>query len=197
MLPEGSIRKLILASNTNDILTRFVKNGDYSLGEVKVTSSPSMDIQAASNFERYLYYLMDSETTRTKELMEEFAKTGRLDLSAHQDIISRDFSATAVTEEEVQETIKNFAETHDYILDPHTAVGVKAAYDHRKPGIPVVCLSTAHPAKFGDAVFKATGKHPDMPGALANIVNKETRCQLMDSDLTQVKGFLEKRSIKS
>ncbi len=196
MLPEGSIRKLILASNTNDILTRFVTNGDYSLGEVKVTSSPSMDIQAASNFERYLYYLMDSETTRTKELMEEFATTGRLDLSAYQDVISRDFSATAVTEAEVLETIKHFAEEHEYVLDPHTAVGVKAAYDHRKPGIPVVCLSTAHPAKFGDAVFEATGKQPEMPAPLADIVTRESRCQLMDSDVNEVKNFLKKQSIK-
>ncbi len=89
MLPAGTIRQLVLATNENDILTRFVNSGDYSLGEVKITSSPSMDIQAASNFERYLYYLMDSDAARTKELMEEFAQNGKIDLSGYQDQIRR------------------------------------------------------------------------------------------------------------
>ena len=100
ILPEGMIRNLVLATNANDILARFINNGDYSLGEVVVTSSPSMDIQAASNFERYLFYLLDKEPERTKEAMVEFTRTGRLDLKGYQDQIRRDFVAKSVSEEE-------------------------------------------------------------------------------------------------
>lgn len=197
MLPEGTVRNLILATNSNDILSRFVNDGDYSLGDVSVTSSPSMDIQAASNFERYLYYLMDSEAQKTKELMEEFAETGKIDLSDYKDIISRDFSASAVSEEEVLQTIKEFKEEHDYVLDPHTAVGVKAAMEHMKAGIPVVCLSTAHPAKFGDAVVEAIGEPPQTPESLIGIMTKEAKCELMDNDAEQIKAYLKLHAIKS
>ncbi|PID76607.1 MAG: threonine synthase [Deltaproteobacteria bacterium] len=197
LLPEGSIRKLILATNSNDILTRFVKEGDYSLSEVKATSSPSMDIQAASNFERYLYYLMDSEAAKTKEMMEEFAENGKLDLSRYQDTISRDFSAAAVNEEEVLETIKGFAEEYDYILDPHTAVGVKAALDMKKQGVATICLATAHPAKFGGAVAKATGQEAELPASLADLMSREAKCKIMDNDAEQIKAYLRAKSIKA
>lgn len=196
ILPEGTIRKLILATNTNDILSRFVKNGEYSLGEVKITSSPSMDIQAASNFERYLYYLMDCESQRTNELMLEFANSGKIDLTSFQDQISRDFAASTVTEEDVLKTIKQFHEEHGYTLDPHTAVGVKAALEHRKPGIPIVCLSTAHPAKFGDAVAEATGEQPTFPESLVGIMARESRCELMDSNAKMIKEFVKQHAIK-
>ncbi|HSO08661.1 MAG TPA: threonine synthase, partial [Desulfoprunum sp.] len=160
MLPEGCIRQLVLATNDNDILARFVNKGDYSLDQVVQTSSPSMDIQAASNFERYLFYLLDKEPQRVVQLMAEFAATGRIDLSSHLDQIRRDFVATAVSEAEVLATIAAIYNEYDYILDPHSAVGVKAAQDHQKPGIPMVCLATAHPAKFGAAVEKAIGRPP-------------------------------------
>lgn len=195
MLPEGSIRRLILATNSNDILSRFVNDGDYSLGEVKVTSSPSMDIQAASNFERYLYYLMDCESARTKELMLGFTETGKIDLSDYKDLINRDFSASAVSEEDVLQTIRDFKENHDYILDPHTAVGVKAALEHKRSGIPIVCLSTAHPAKFGAAVEDAIGEQPPVPDQLVGIMAKESRCEIMDSDAELIKEYLKKHAL--
>lgn len=195
MLPEGAIRRLILATNSNDILSRFVNDGDYSLGEVAVTSSPSMDIQAASNFERYLYYLMDSDADKTKELMLSFAETGKIDLSSYKDIINRDFSASAVSEEDVIEIIRDFKEKHDYILDPHTAVGVKAAFEHRRSGIPIVCLSTAHPSKFGDAVNEAIGEQPPVPEQLVGIMAKESKCEIMDSETEQIKEYIRKHAI--
>ena len=142
MLPEGTVRKLILATNENDILSRFVVDGNYSLGEVKQTTSPSMDIQAASNFERYLYYLLDEEPERTAELMSEFGSEGKIDLSSYPDQIKRDFSAKAVNNEEVAETIKHFYEEYSYILDPHTAIGVNAAMEFKRQGVPMVCLAT-------------------------------------------------------
>lgn len=195
MLPEGTIRRLLLATNTNDILTRFVTHGDYSLGEVVATSSPSMDIQAASNFERYLYYLMDENPVRTKEAMTRFAETGRLDLSDSCDHIRRDFLATAVSEQEVLETIQRFYQEHRYILDPHTAVGVHAALIHQQKGIPVICLATAHPAKFGETVEKAIGIPPEMPEALAALADKKCRCELMDPDRNLIQDFIRQHAL--
>ncbi len=197
MLPEGSIRQLILATNSNDILTRFVKEGDYSLGDVSITTSPSMDIQAASNFERYLYYLMDSETSRTKELMDQFATDGKIDLSNYLDIIKRDFAASAVSDTEVTETIADFYEKHDYILDPHTAVGVKAAEEHKRTGVPIICLATAHPAKFGDAVQNALDRAPDSPSSLAGILVKESRCEIMEANSKVIAEYLKENAIQA
>lgn len=192
MLPPGVIRRLILATNSNDILSRFVNSGDYSLGEVVQTSSPSMDIQSASNFERYLYCLLDNEPERTKELMEQFGSTGAIDLSSFHDQIKRDFAAKAVSEEDVLGTINTFYTSNNYILDPHTAVGVAAAGHHRQEGIPVVCLATAHPAKFGDAVHQAIKREPDTPESFQGLLEKESRCELMDADANLIQDYLKK-----
>jgi threonine synthase len=195
ILPAGTIRQLVLATNDNDILSRFVNHGDYSLGEVKTTSSPSMDIGTASNFERYLYYLMDSDAARTKELMEEFARNGKIDLSGYQDQIRRDFVATSISEETVLETIRSFYKEHDYVLDPHTAIGVKAAQQYRTAGVPMICLATAHPAKFGTVVENAIGIPPIVPDCLIGITDKPARCELMDADMQQVKDFVSKNAL--
>ena len=196
ILPAGTIRQLVLATNDNDILSRFVNNGDYSLGEVKETSSPSMDIGTASNFERYLYYLMDSDAGRTKELMEEFAQNGKIDLSGYQDQIRRDFVATSVSEEAVVETIRSFYTEHTYILDPHTAIGVKAAQQFKISGVPMVCLATAHPAKFDAVVEKAIGILPKVPACLTGITDKPTRCEIMDADMKQIQDFVAKNALR-
>jgi threonine synthase len=190
LLPTGTIGHLVLATNANDILSRFVNQGDYSLSDVIQTSSPSMDIQAASNFERYLYYLMNSDATQTKALMLDFLKTGRLDLSDHLDRIQEDFLSTAVSEEASLKTIRCFKQVHDYTLDPHTAVGVHAALEHKTDGIPMVCLATAHPAKFGEAVKKATGSLPVRPKVLDGIETKPARCDIMDADTEAIKQYL-------
>jgi len=191
MLPEGTIRRLVLATNANDILARFVNNGDYSLATVTQTSSPSMDIQSASNFERYLYYLLDCETDRTREQMQAFATAGKLDLSSYQDQIRRDFSALAVSEEQVTETIRDFYSEFNYVLDPHTAVGVRAALHHRKQGVPMVCLATAHPAKFGTAVQHAIGHEPELPEPFQDLMSRQTRCELMDADVNCIRDYLK------
>ncbi len=196
MLPKGMINKLILATNSNDILTRMVTTGDYSLGDVVQTSSPSMDIQAASNFERYLYYLLDEEPEKTKELMEDFSKTGKIDLSEYLDQIRRDFHAESISEAEVLATIKQFKENSDYTLDPHTSVGVTAAINHKKQGVPMVCLSTAHPAKFSGAVEEATGEAVELPASLQEIMTKESRCELMESDANLIKKYIEQHAMR-
>lgn len=195
MLPEGAISKLVLATNSNDILSRFVNDGDYSLGNVVLTSSPSMDIQAASNFERYLYYLMDSEPDLVRESMLKFSVDGKLYLQDYLAHIKRDFVTSTVSEEEVLETIRKYYKEYHYILDPHTAVGVKAAEQHRDQGIPMVCLATAHPAKFGACVEQAIGRLPDVPASLAGLEGKESRCEVMDSNRQAVMTYIEQHGI--
>jgi threonine synthase len=190
MLPAGTIRQLNLATNSNDILTRFVNSGDYSLSEVKMTSSPSMDIQAASNFERYLYYLLDKDSTRTAELMEAFAKNGALDLSDYQEQIRRDFAAVSVPEEEVLEKISDFYKNHGYILDPHTAVGVSAAEKNKTASVPMVCLATAHPAKFSEVVNEATGTLPSITDTLAEILKADSRCKVMVAKDNDIRAYI-------
>jgi len=196
MLPAGTIRQLILATNSNDILGRFVNEGDYSLAEVKITSSPSMDIQAASNFERYLFYLVDSDPARTADLMEEFAENGILDMTAYKEQIRRDFAASSISEEEVSDTISRFYADHGYILDPHTAVGVKAAEKHKTAGVPMVCLATAHPAKFREVVGEAIDTLPEIPSALSGIFEAESRCEIMEAKNSDIRKYLLQHALQ-
>lgn len=197
LLPEGTIHRLILATNTNDILTRFVTSGDYSKAKVQATSSPSMDIQAASNFERYLYYLLDKNPDRTSEAMRKFSEEGNLDLSSCRELIKRDFNATAVSEDEVAETIQQFSSEHGYLLDPHTAIGVRAGLQHQKNNIPMICLATAHPAKFSDMVKAATGIEPDTPEVIKDIFTKEQRCEIMPASIDNVMDYIKSHALTS
>lgn len=197
LLPRGCIKRLILATNSNDILTRFVNKGDYSVaGKVTPTLSPSMDIQIASNFERYLYYLHGQDGSRVKADMATFAATGSMDLSAFQEQAGRDFASRSVSEEETIATIRQCYQKHEYLLDPHTAVGVRAAQE-LKGDRPVVCLATAHPAKFGEAVQKATGNEVELPPALAGLSEKESRYEILDADIALIRSYVEKNALKS
>ena len=196
LLPPGAIRKLILATNENNLLTRFVTKGDYSVSAVVPTSSPSMDIQVASNFERYLYYLYDCDPARTREAFEQFARSGKLLFAENLlHTIQQDFASKSVSEEETLDTIRTFYEKHNYLLDPHTAVGVNAALECRSPNVPVVCLATAHPAKFGSAVSKAIGKSPDLPPVLQGLEDKESRCEVLDPDVRAVRDFIASHAL--
>jgi threonine synthase len=196
MLPEGCISKLVLASNSNDILSRLIQNGDYSIKDVVMTSSPSMDIQAASNFERYLFYLFDQEPVRVREAMNLFKAEGSLELSDYLGHIKRDFITTSVSEQEVRDTITSFHKEHGYILDPHTAVGVCAAMNHRVKGVPMICLATAHPAKFGATVEEAIDQPLTLPESLAAVMGREGRCEVMEARQEEVMAYLEKHALK-
>ncbi len=186
------ISQLLLATNENNILTRFILNGDYSLGTVVPTLSPSMDIQVASNFERYLYFLYNEDPSRVRDAIEEFSKTGRLNFSPEErNTVTSDFLSQSVDRQETLETISSFHRETGYLLDPHTAVGVKAAQDHRDCNLPLICLATAHPAKFEEAVITATGLPPERPASLAGIEKLPSRCEVLDADLAEVKKFIE------
>ncbi len=195
MLPQR-IGKLVLATNDNDLLSRFVSAGDYSLGQVKQTSSPSMDIQVASNFERYLYFLKNRDSGATKAAMEDFGVNGSLTFTDRERAeIKETFLTLSVDENRVEETIRSFYTDTGYTCDPHTAVGVCAGLHHKRKDVPMVCLATAHPAKFADAVLKATGKQPENPKSIADLGERESRCVILDADVEQVKEFVEKNGL--
>ncbi len=190
------IRKLILATNENNILARFVRDGDYSIGSVVPTPSPSMDIQVASNFERYLYYLFDEEPTLVESAMVEFQRTGRLAFSKTQRArVTEEFLALTVDREQTLAMIREFDRSTGYLLDPHTAVGVQAARELAGGDAPVVCLATAHPAKFAEAVSEATGRGPIRPASLEGIEQRPRRCEIIDADPTVVRDFVARNAL--
>jgi len=166
------IDKLVLATNENDILTRYFNTGTYSVGAVAPTLSPSMDIQVASNFERYLYYLAADVSgvpavETLKGWMEGFKKSGSLTTGLPDHAC---FAAGCGDTPQTLATIKKYWEQYGYLLDPHTAVGVAVAEQYQKPDVPMICLATAHPAKFSEAIIRATGQdiahHPILDAIL-------------------------------
>ncbi len=196
LLPRGCLHTLILATNANDLLTRFVVNGDYSKGQVISTSSPSMDIQIASNFERYLFYLHEMNGEKVRADMEQFSTTGMLDLSRFRERTAQDMRSHSVSEQETIATIAQFHKAHGYLLDPHTAVGVKAAQVCGDGARPVVCLATAHPAKFGAAVQQAIGAEPPLPPALAELEKRESRCEILNAEVDEVRRFVASHALR-
>jgi threonine synthase len=184
------VQRLLLATNENNILSRMVKDGDYSIGTVVSTVSPSMDIQVASNFERYLYYLYDENPARVREALASFAASGHLRFSAEELArVQQDFLACSVNQQETLATIAAFRQETDYLLDPHTAVGVHAARQTAGDAA-LVCLATAHPAKFGEAVRQATGAEPPLPPALAGLAQLPSRCEIVDADLATIRDYV-------
>ncbi len=189
-LPVG---RLVLATNENDILSRFFNTGEYRVGAVHPTISPSMDIQVASNFERYLYYAVGGDAARLRGLMESFAATGRLSLGRPSGgTVDPLFAAGAGTTKSTLETIRSVHAAHGYLLDPHTAVGMQVAVQHLDPAEPMICLATAHPAKFADAIRDATGRadlarHPTLD-ALSGL---PARCARLPASEADVRAFVE------
>jgi len=185
------IEKLLLATNENNILTRFVNQGDYSLAGVVATVSPSMDIQVASNFERYLFHLFGEDPARVRDAFAELKSKGRIGFSDEEMTqVRRDFCSVSVDQAQTLDTIGSFYKETGYLLDPHTAVGVRAALELFPDDALRVCLATAHPAKFSDAVEKAIGTPTPVPPAVAALEGKPTRCEVMDADLAAVREFI-------
>jgi threonine synthase len=182
------IERLILATNENDILSVFFETGRYQRGEVRYTITPAMDIQVASNFERYLYYLLDGNSERLEAFMSEFARNGKavLDTPPGTD----DFAATAVDVAGTSEAIRTAYRDHGYLADPHTAVGLAAATRYRAAG-PMVCLATAHPAKFPEAVNAAVGADVARHSALEALRALPIRRTNIPATVDAVKRFIE------
>ena len=188
-LPIG---RLVLATNENDILSRFFKTGEYSLGAVHATISPSMDIQVASNFERYLYYRVGESAGRLTSLMSGFEAAGRLSVPPHADgTIDPLFVAGAADTEATLATIRECWEEHGYLLDPHTAVGVHVGLQQPHGDAPLICLATAHPAKFPDAIREATGRDIAHNPLLDRLAGMETRCEVVPASVEAVRRYME------
>ncbi len=187
------VSRLILATNANDILARFFVSGDYSLCKVRATLSPSMDIQVASNFERYLFYRAGGAATTVRQWMQTFSDTGRLCLHAddgrHIDPL---FSAESADDAAIIKAIADTYENTGYILDPHSAAGVHAAAREGLDGDPVVCIATAHAAKFPDAVRQAIGRTA-VHENLEQLKRLPTREHRLPNDADAVRDFMERR----
>ena len=186
------VSKLVLATNTNDILARFFSTGVYELGTVTQTLSPSMDIQVASNFERYLYYRTGGDAEALKAMMETFASTGRLEVSlADGEAVDELFLAGSADDARAVATIAEMHRSHGYLLDPHTAVGVCVALEHMAADEPMICLATAHPAKFGEAVLRATGKDLAHHPIIDALQGQPTRCEVLPAEVQRVRDYIE------
>lgn len=171
-LPIG---KLILATNENNILERFIKEGVYMPGDFRMTYSPSMDIQVASNFERYLYYVLGEDSEVITKLMEQFKVEGEISISGEAlAAVQAEFAAHGVLGAECLSTISSVKTANDYLLDPHSACGVAAAKQCAEAGEVTVSLATAHPAKFNEAI-ELCGIEQQYPQAIQALFSKEQR----------------------
>ena len=184
-LPVG---RLILATNENDILVRFVQDGEYRPAAFRGTYSPSMDIQVASNFERYLYYLYGEDAGRVRGLMGEFRAQGFIAVPpADQERVRADFAARSVPNQVCLDTIRQTYQQTAYLLDPHTACGVAAAEALGASGEITIALATAHPAKFGEAIALA-GLEQTVPaeiGALFGLRQREQRAPATSEEIAK------------
>ncbi len=177
---------LVVASNANDILARWVETGALVAEPVVPTLSPSMDIQVSSNHERLLFELLDRAGARTAEVLERFRDLGAAEVPK-----AAGFRAARVDDAGTLAEIARTANERDYLADPHTAVGLAAArtlrLGHERP---VVCLATAHPAKFPDAVEQATGSRPPLPSRLADLFDRPERFDRLAADVDAVQAHV-------
>ena len=197
-LVRPNIGRLVLATNENNILTRFVLQGRYAKSKVIPTISPSMDIQVASNFERYLYYLYNQEPERVKQAFMFLDKKDEIIISQKELAQARrDFASASIDQASTITTIRDIYKKTGYILDPHTAVGVAAAerLEADLPKGPTICLATAHPAKFPDAVRKAIGREPERPESLKGIEDRSSRYEVLPAEIDAVKNYIVKHAL--
>ena len=184
------IAQLIIASNENDILPRTHATGRYEMKGIVATSSPSMDIQISSNFERYLFEASGRDAALIRGFMSDLAGNKRFELGSVWTVLKAEFEAATASEQEVADCIRTTKQKHGYVLDPHTACAVVAANRSASKG-DIVCLATAHPAKFPDAIEAVTGVRPLLPARLANLMTDPERFVVVANDLVTVERFVE------
>ncbi len=186
------VEKLIVGSNRNDILTRFIATGTMKTGAVHPTLSPSMDIQVSSNAERLLFDLFGRDGARLTRAMQQFRQSGELTLDAAQHKrLTGVFAGRRLDDEETLAAMKALHAETGHMIDPHSAIGLAASRAvNLDPDVAVVALGTAHPAKFPDAVEKATGQRPPLPPALADLYNRPERFTVLANDLSALKTHI-------
>ncbi len=189
------ISHFVVGTNSNDILARFFESGSMTMTEVVPTFSPSMDIQISSNFERLLFDLYDRNGKTLADAMAAFRSTGTLKVGANALTGVRElFDAGRVDEPGTLAAIADCRRRFGEIIDPHTAVGYVVAQQHRRdPAIPMVVLATAHPAKFPDAVEKATGVRPPLPARLGDLMDRAERVDGLRNDIDELKAMIDER----
>tara|TARA_Y100000590_G_scaffold51559_1_gene54154 strand:- start:626 stop:1351 length:726 start_codon:yes stop_codon:yes gene_type:complete len=185
------IDKLIVATNENDILHRAISKGDYVSRKVKETLSPSMDIQLASNFERLIYYVNNSESKITANIMKKIKQNSYQIENNNLEIIQKDFVSESCNEQETLDIIKKNFEENNIILDPHTAVGVGVA--NKLSFNDCVVLSTAHPCKFPEAIKNAINKHEKLPDELQHVLDKDETFQVLKNNTQEVKNLIKSK----
>ena len=188
----ADIEKLIVGSNSNDILTRFFETHSMDMLPVVPTLSPSMDIQVSSNFERLLFEMNNRDGGATTEQLNRFRQSGKLSVEPDQyeKWIAPTFRAHRANNDETLAVMKRIYGESGMLVDPHTAVGIASAEACAEPGVPTITLATAHPAKFPDAVKKATGVHPALPDHVADLFDREERIVNLPNDLQAIEAFV-------
>ena len=190
------IEKLVLASNENNVLDEFFRSGRYrvrSAASTQATSSPSMDISKASNFERFIFDIAGRDPQIMRELWWELDTRGEFDLSGSPlwpKVQASGFVSGTSTHADRLVTIRSVFESTGTIVDPHTADGIVVARSHVAPGVPMLCLETALPIKFADTIVEAIGRAPPCPAALAGLEALPQRCTVLPADATQVREFI-------
>ena len=185
------INKLIVATNKNDILHRAISSGDYTAQKVSETYSPSMDIQIASNFERLIYDLSGSDSKETLNIMEKIKKNNFEMDKKTLDKIKINFLSERLNEKETLENIKEIYNKNNYIIDPHTAIGVGAAKKLNFESC--VVLATAHPSKFPSAIKDSINKDQDLPDELSYIFNKKEKYYVTENNIDEIKKYIKKK----
>jgi threonine synthase len=189
------IRRLIVATNENHVLDEFFRTGRYRVRrKVKETTSPSMDISKASNFERYVFDLVGRDGAQVRDLWRRLDENGEFDLS-HSPYYARvrgtGFVSGRSAHEDRLNTIKSIHKLFGVVIDPHTADGVKVGLDYREPLVPLVCLETAAPAKFAATIRAALGRDPQRPAEYADLEKLPQRFQVVANDAAALKRYIE------
>ncbi|MFM2112964.1 MAG: hypothetical protein RLZZ271_1624 [Pseudomonadota bacterium] len=193
------VEQLVVATNENDVLDEFFRTGVYRVrgsADTHETSSPSMDISKASNFERFIFDLLGRDGSAVKDLFHtQLNTTGRFDLSAHPAFVQAKakygFVSGKSTHANRLATIREVYKTYGITIDTHTADGVKVAREHVKPGVPMIVLETALPIKFASTIVEALGHEPDRPAKFKGIEDLPKRVKVMPSDVAQIKAYIE------
>jgi threonine synthase len=186
------VRQLIIATNENDVLHRIMNTSTYHRGELQHTLSPSMDISVSSNFERLLFDLYDRDGAAIADMMDQF-RTGDIQFSSlAMERVRKLFSSQRVSDDETCAMIAAAWEASGYLLDPHSAIGVKAARDHLAGSdVPIITLATAHPAKFPEAISRAgVSQLPALPQHMADLFQREERYEVVANQLDAVQAFM-------
>ena len=184
------IKKLIVATNENDILQRVINSGEYKPSKVRPSLSPSMDVQVSSNFERLLFDILNCDDKKLSNLMSDLLSKGSFNLNSKEvSLIKKDFCAEKTSDQETLDIIKDFSNKYNFILDPHTATAVGASKKNKDESETLI-LATAHPYKFLETIKLATSKEIKTPIQLSNILDKEEKYDILDNKISDVKNYI-------